>query len=243
MPDLEETLQRIACTFTIRDIMVPKEKLAYASGEDVARQLLDTYPDFDIIPIERGGEIYAYLERGSDNIHHIKLQDIASDATSIIDVVDILTNRRHLFVLVSNSIGGYIHFSDLNNHLVKLPFFILIEMVEHYLISKIDGLITEDTLIQVLDQKRFNDVKDRMRRQKEKLADLNWISLLSFNEVLRFSCHFNIIRLKATDIEKMSQTRNCICHADKALIGSQKDVKRLANVKSIYRSILAEYQI
>src|SRR3990172_10282469 len=105
-PNLEETIQRLAHTFTARDIMVPRDKLVHASSEADARELLKRNPDFDVIPIDQGGTLCAYLERSSDRIRSIGLHDIVSDATSILDLVDILKDRRYCFVLVSNSIAG-----------------------------------------------------------------------------------------------------------------------------------------
>ncbi len=49
-------------------------------------------------------------------------------------------------MLVRNRIAGYVHYSDLNNDAVKLPFFILFENVEHHLVERLRPLINEDNL-------------------------------------------------------------------------------------------------
>lgn len=64
MRDPEQTLARLAMGFTVQDIMVPKESLVYGRDEDSARKLLEERRDLDVIPIEQGGELVAYLQRG-----------------------------------------------------------------------------------------------------------------------------------------------------------------------------------
>jgi hypothetical protein len=220
--------------------MVPKERLVYASSEAGARELLERNPNFDVIPIDQGGNLCAYLERSSGHIRSIGLHDIVSDATTILDLVDILKDRRYCFVLVSNRIAGYVHFSDLNNRLVKLPYFIILEAFERYLVDKIGILITEDTLEKVLDSNRIKEIKDRMRRQIKNRAELGWVSLLSFDEIVRCGCYLGKLRLNGAEVQMISQTRNCVCHADRVLVGSHEDVKRLAKAKGICISVLAD---
>lgn len=238
VPNLEETLQRLAHTFTVSDIMVPIEKLTYASSEAKAGELLELIPDFDVIPIVRRGTLCAYLERGFDHSRDIRPYDIVCDATSILDLVDILEDRKFCFIMVSNRIAGYIHFSDLNNHLVKLPYFIILEAVERHLVEKIDTLITQDTLEKVLPEK-FEAIKERMRRQKNNRTELGWVSLLFFDEIVRCSCYFEMVQLEQEEINTISKTRNCVYHARRVLIGRHEDVKRLAKARRICISLLA----
>lgn len=119
--ELEDTLQRIARTFTVKDIIIPRELLVYAYDVQSARKKLKENPDYDVIPIMQLGAIFAYFERDSDDLRTIVPNDLVSDNTSVLDLVDILSKRKFCFVLAANSITGYVHFSDLNNRLVKLP--------------------------------------------------------------------------------------------------------------------------
>jgi hypothetical protein len=70
------------------------------------------------------------------------------------DAVDILTTRPRAFVLVRDRVQGYIHFSDLNRPIVKLPFFVLLEAVERYFFDMLGAEITPELLRTVLDPKR-----------------------------------------------------------------------------------------
>jgi hypothetical protein len=50
MPLLEETLNRLAITFTVRDIMTPSARLVCAADGAQAVRASDDNPDFDVIP-------------------------------------------------------------------------------------------------------------------------------------------------------------------------------------------------
>lgn len=238
--NLKQILRQLAYTFTAKDIMVPKADLKFGSNESEARNLLDQYPNYDIIPIDQKGLISSYVKRSSQRVRNIITRDLVSEATSILDLVDILQDRKFCFVLVANRIGGYVHFSDLNNHLVKLPYFIIFEALERHLIESIRPLVDEETLMKILDPQRFTAIKDMMRRQRQQSADLDWVSLLSFDEILRCSCDLGKIRLKPEEVKQISETRNCVCHADRIFVKSHNDIKRLAKVKTLCISLLAD---
>ena len=88
-PSLEQTLQRLATSFTVKDIMIPTEDLTCVPREKDAPAVSDEYPDFNVIPIKRGEEITGYYERDSGETKPITLHDLISDCTSILDLVTI----------------------------------------------------------------------------------------------------------------------------------------------------------
>jgi hypothetical protein len=83
-------------------------------------------------------------------------------------------------LLVRNRIAGYVHYSDLNNDAVKLPFFILFENVEHHLVERLRPLINEDNLTVILDEDRFRRAKEKMSDMREHGTDLDWATVLYF---------------------------------------------------------------
>ncbi|MBW1982951.1 MAG: hypothetical protein JRJ12_17265, partial [Deltaproteobacteria bacterium] len=88
METLTQMLERLAMTFTVKDIMVPRGELICASDKSSALKRLDEHPEFDVIPVIRKGKISAYLQRQSRQQQRILLDDVISDATSILDLVD-----------------------------------------------------------------------------------------------------------------------------------------------------------
>jgi hypothetical protein len=93
MPTLKETLKRLAATFTVRDIMVPRVRLICSDGEEHAAKVSDDNPEFNVIPIPQEGQLTSYFERDSRNTKKIELNDLISDGTSLLDLVEILESR------------------------------------------------------------------------------------------------------------------------------------------------------
>jgi hypothetical protein len=85
MSTLTDTLTRLAREFAVRDIMIPECDLVCSSDASEAAKLLDKYPDFDMIPIRTRGVLTAFLERGGSKPRAIRVNDLVSDATSILD--------------------------------------------------------------------------------------------------------------------------------------------------------------
>ena len=144
MPSHDDTLTRLAREFVVRDIMIPAKDLVCATCIPQAVELLNRYLDFDMIPLVVQDSITAYLERSGSDPRPLRISDLVSDATSILDIVDILTDRPRMFVLVHNRISGYVHFSDLNRPIVKLPFFVLLEAVERRFFGMLSEKITPE---------------------------------------------------------------------------------------------------
>src|ERR1700738_2740624 len=135
MRSLEYTLETLSKMFTARDIMTEIGDLVCAHGEAEARKILNDHSEFDVIPIYKA-TLTSFLERGSKRARPITIKDLVSETISMLDIVDVLADRKFCFVLGNRSICGMIHFSDLNNHVVKIPFFVLFEALEQQLIKE-----------------------------------------------------------------------------------------------------------
>lgn len=238
MMPFDDILERLALTFSARDVMVQMQDLVCAANEETAREYLETYPDFDVIPIlNKKKEIVAYFQREAGTSKSIRYHDIVSDSTSILDLVSILQNRKFCFVQVRNEIAGYIHFSDLNKGIVKLPYFLILQDSERRLADKIGPRIHEDILEEVLDLQRTNILKERMRSMKRERSDLGWVNLLSFNEIIRFAQYFKIVQLEPPQIDVLSRVRNSVYHADRPLVEKDRDVRHLVEARRICTSL------
>ena len=242
MSTLTDTLTRLAREFAVRDIMIPEFDLVCSSDASEAAKLLVKYPDFDMIPIRTRGVLTAFLERGGSTPRAIRVDDLVSDATSIFDAVDILTTRPRAFVLVRDRVQGYVHFSDLNRPIVKLPFFVLLEAVERYYFDMLGAEITPELLRTVLDPKRCSDLTSKMQRLKISRSNLNWATLLSFKELLLCARRLRSIGCEIADIDSLSKVRNLVCHAaTDLLVEDHSHVRRLAGDKSTCLRLLGSH--
>jgi hypothetical protein len=137
MPTLESTLNRLAVTFTVHDIMTGNPDLVCGANNRDAASKSDVNPDFDVIPIQRDGKLTGYFMRGTRSTKRITASDLISDGTSLFDLVDILEVRQFVFVLGRERIQGYVHFSDLNHQLVRLTFYVILEAIERMALNSI----------------------------------------------------------------------------------------------------------
>lgn len=240
MANLNQTLNKLSSSFSVCDIMIPSENILCANNYEEAIKLLES-TDFDIIPIKnKKNRIIGFLERENKQTTNVNFELIISDATSILDLINYLENKKFIFVFCGNKIGGYIHFSDLNNELVKLPLYLLFETVENNLIPKLNGKISEKELAKIIDTKRLEFIKTKLEKLKKSDANLNWFSLLYFSEIVKLSSLLNIIKIKRNEIDIIAKVRNLISHSGTPLVEKQSDVKIILDAEKICYKILQQ---
>lgn len=240
MANFNQTLNKLSSSFSVCDIMIPINNLLCAINYEEAINLLGS-TNYDIIPIKnKKGRIVGFIDRENMQTTNIDFELIISDATSILDLINHLVNKKFIFVFCGNNIGGFIHFSDLNNEIVKLPLYLLFESVENNLISKLNDKISEVELTKILDQKRLTEVNEKMGRLKASDADLNWFSLLYFREIIKLSESLSIIKIKGDEIDIIAKVRNLISHAGTPLVEKQTDVKKILDAIEICHKILQQ---
>lgn len=240
MTNLLDTLQRLIKSFVASDIMVVKDQIVSGENEEEALQLLNQKPQYDVIPLRKEGRLVEFLERGSIKSKRIQIQDAVSAGTPILDLVDTFCNRNHLFVLGQCEIVGLIHFSDLNDPVVKLPYFLLLEGLERKIADSIRQSLNMNNLPQIIsDPRRLANIERKMSDLKNKKAERDVVTLLYFREILESACHFGKLQLTTTEIEDLSCIRNRVAHAaSDELVESRNDVSRLSSVHRICIKLL-----
>ena len=229
MPTLKETLKRLATTFTVRDIMIPRVGLICSDDEKHAAKVSDDNPDFNVIPIPQEGQLTGYFERDSRNIKRIELDDLISDGTSLLDLVEILEDRQFSFVLSHRHIEGYVHYSDLNHHLVKLAFYVILEALERVALDSIQGRDDRESLRRDLDPKRFEQIEGAYKRTGDAARGL--ASYLNISDLLRLAAKAGTVDVEESVVTAMKDVRDGAAHPSNNLVSSYPDVKKLAQVK------------
>lgn len=222
--------------------MVAKEHIVSGENEEEALQLLDEKPQYDVIPLRKEGRLVAFIERGSVKSKSIRIRDAVSAGTPILDLIGIFCDRKYLFVLGQCEIVGLIHFSDLNDPVVKLPYFLLLEGMERKLVDSIRQLVDKHSLRQIItDPKRLSIIEEKMSVLQSRQADRDLVTLLHFREILESACYFGKLQLDPIQIEDLSCVRNRVAHAaSDELVESHKEVSRLHRVRRICENFLFE---
>ena len=229
MPTLRETLKRLATTFTVKDIMVPGAELKIAADEMEAIGVSHDNPDFNVIPIRQNGKLTGYFERDFRNTKKIELNDLISDGTSLLDLVEILEDRQFSFVLSHRHIEGYVHYSDLNHHLVKLAFYVILEALERVALDSIQKRDDRESLKRDLDPRRFEQIEGAYKRTGDAARGL--ASYLNISDLLRLAAKAGTIDVEESVVTAMKDVRDGAAHPSNNLVSSYPDVKKLARVK------------
>lgn len=230
MPTIPETLKRLATTFTLRDIMTPTSMLICASDELSAPTVSANHPDFDVIPIKTGAGVTGYYCRASGTTSHVTLSDVISDGTNLLDFVDFCQQKPFFFVLGDREITGYVHFSDLNHHLVKLTFYVILESLEKKALELVPSGDEQTYLRRNLNPSRMKQIEKRYNDAGQAARSL--LSYLNIADILRLAQSAGCIGVTEDDIGEIKRVRNGAAHAIANLVSSYEDVAKLAAVKA-----------
>ena len=229
MPSIEEALERLAVTFTVRDIMVPVSSLVCAEGADPSSVSMAN-PDFSLIPIRQQGKLTGYFERDTRYTKEIKVNDIISGTTSLLDLVEFLEEREFAFVLNRREIDGYVHYSDLNHQLVKLTFYMILEAVERLGLDSLPTVKDSDKyLSEHLGWQRFQQIAAQYKKAGNAARSL--FSYLNIADILNLAVKEGSFQLEDHVIRDMKRMRNGAAHVLANLVSDYDDVKKLADVK------------
>lgn len=237
MPTIEETLKRLAITFCARDIMIPETGLTCAGNEVEAARVSKENPDFSVIPLRHNAKLTGYFLRDSHTIRKIVLHDLVSDGTSLLDLVEIFGDREFSFVLTYGDIAGYLHFSDLNHHLVKLTFYVILEALEQQTLSSIPRKSDREYLSTNLNPLRFAQIDTQYKRDGDAARSL--FNYLNISDILRLAVKAGTIELEDNVIKTIKDIRDGAAHASENIVADFESVKKRAWKSPASRPVLA----
>jgi len=224
-----ENLERLATAFTVRDIMVSVRSLKCATEESDAESVSKANPDFSVIPIKSRSGLSAYYLRDSHQLSQIGVPDLIGDGTGILDLVDILESQEFVFVLGPKQVDGYIHFSDLNDPLVKLTFYVLLQGVECFALESVKTRLTDEFLEEILGKSRFTQIQKLYRDTGD--AGQSIINYLNIADALRVARAGGKLEIEDSVIHAVKHVRNGTAHVPENLVSDYSDVRKLAQVK------------
>jgi hypothetical protein len=230
-----QKLNRLSLIFSVQDIMTEANQLRRADNIKNAENL---FYEFDIVPYPRKGNLEGFFKRDSKDLHNIEPRYLLSEGTSLLELPELFNNNLFYFIISGNRIVGYVHYSDLNKPIVKIPFFAMFQAVERKLWDKIKNQISEEILQNIFEPKQVEDFKKKKRRAEANNIDIGWVGVFSFPYILRLARYFGLIDLTSEDIKLLKEIRNKVSHSDYYLVGSQKDVKDLADACSMFLSLM-----
>ncbi len=233
-----DILKQLGTSFTVRDIMISYEDFAMVNSEREVGQFFDLNQDYDYTASLTRGQITTYYRRGELEGFDLRQEDLLSDGTSLLDLLELMANREFFFVLSANKIRGFVHFSDLNHELVKLPLFVLLAAVESRLWFNVKEGLTEGEVEYVMNPGRFDVVRQHREKARQKNVDRGWEGLLYFREILELARNRGLVEATTEDRELLNDTRNRVAHHNRLLIEEHKDIRKLARVRNLCRELM-----
>jgi predicted RNA-binding protein with RPS1 domain len=229
VPTLAQTLQRLALTLTVKDLMVTTERLTCSEREKDAPAVSAENLDFNVIPIKkRGRQITGYYERDSGLTKPIMANDLISDGTSILDLLSTLEKRPFCFVLTHAEIAGYVHFSDLNHPFVKLALYTIIEAIETSALAMISSVLDDQNPSRL--GRLLTKIKQRSEKAQKRDANRSWADFLNIEDTLRIAVKENKMHLNEQEIKAITGMRNKVSHQGTPLVKDFKGAIELARI-------------
>jgi hypothetical protein len=227
----ELALEALARNFSVADLMVPAEQLVRADALNEARGLFEAY---DFVPYPSTGPIQGWFRKDHDDSEPLHPGVLLSDSASLIDLPRYLSAKPAYLVLCGDLVGGLIHFSDLNNPLMKLPLYVLFEAVESEILPVLNSVVVEEDLKTVLRRERYGEVLRRRGKLQAARAELGWAQGLHFSELLALANYCNLLALPEVELQTLSRLRNKVVHADRLLIEANADIQDLNAVRRAF---------
>lgn len=230
----ERALEALARSFSAADIMTPEAALARADSVAEATLLLG---DYDLVPFPKNGSVTGYFTHGVTDPCDLRPAIVISDSTTVLDLPEFFLAQPSLLVLRGQRIVGLVHFSDLNNPIVKLPLYVMFEAVESELVPELNRRATQADLEAVLRPERLRAIRARLAEARQHRADMGLAQGLLFSELLSLGMRVGILTITAADRDLLIGTRNRIAHADTPLVRNVEDVSALARAKEAFEDL------
>ena len=226
----------VASAITVADVMTPAAELQRAATGTDARPW---FSKFDVVPYPASGEIRGYFQKGRRPFCALTQSDIVSDSTPLLSLSQLLARRKFFFVLSQDAITGYVHYSDLNRTVAKLPFFALFEDLEARLWDRINLATQSRDVEKVFTPNRAKKLLDERRKRERADTDIGWTGLFSLADILALSKYHGLIVLTATEQRHLVSKRNAVAHPDHPLVAHYLEVKQLLNVRDLCERLVS----
>ena len=229
----------VASAITVVDIMTPVAELQRANTGADAQPWFST---FDVVPYPASEEIHGYFQKGRRQYHALTQSDMVSDSTSLLSLPQLLSTRKFYFVLSQDTITGYVHYSDLNRTVAKLPFFALFQDLEARLWDHINSVTQSHDVEAVFKRDRAKNLLNKRHTRERADTDIGWTGLFSFADILTLAKHHGLIVLTETEHSTLVSKRNAVAHPDRPLVAHYLAVKQLLNVRDLCARIVSALQ-
>lgn len=215
-------------TLTVRHIASP---LASFDAERSAPQVRDWLirKDFDQIGVRRDGIVAGFARRealqgGTLEDHCLPFgdEDVVSGEMPLIEALQLVADRRVIYVSVLNEVGGIVAPGDVGRPPVRLWLFGLTTISEMQLTRLIKARYPEDSWITLLSEQRLNTVRRTLDRRRKNQTEVSLTDCLVLDDKQRIAARApelrELLQLPSEDVaanrfKRIVALRNDLAHA------------------------------
>jgi len=228
---LHELRSLFEAGITAHALLEPLQSCPADADAIAIRALLDQR-DFDVAGIKKNkcDSVSGYVERTAlthglavDHAQDIPHRDIIADSTPLADLLAVLLERNHVFVMVGPAIRGIITRADLNKPALRVYLFGLISLFEMHLTFWIRNTYPNESWTNCISAGRLAKAKDLHGQRTQRNQDLPLVQCLQLID-------------KGTIIAKSQDVRERLGMAD------AKKAVRLFRKAEGFRNTLAHSQ-
>jgi hypothetical protein len=230
-----QILANLSKVLTVQDLMTPCAILQCADSFEDAEPL---HSQYDVVPHPKAGPITGFFRRGTIELQGITAHVLLSNGTSILELPSLLNQNRFYFVISGNSIVGYVHYSDLNNTLAKIPFYTLLQTVERAMWERIQSQISEADLSKIFGSSDIGRFIKKRIKNRGKNIDIGWVGVFSFPFILKLARFYGYIQISDDQIELLAKIRNRVSHSDWNLVTQYDDIQMLIDTYHLSESLI-----
>ncbi|WP_211274956.1 hypothetical protein [Bacillus marinisedimentorum] len=173
------TVRHIAEDLDVRDIEEDAVKV---------KELLETR-GFDSIGIRQGSRLIGYVEveelaEGACR-HFMKSfhsTELITNSTPLIEIFELLQEKRRLFVLTKNEVSGIVTFADLQKPPIRMLLFGIISLLEMHMLELIRKFHPNGGWKGLITEKRLRDAEKLYAQQKERNEEMDLLDNLQLSD-------------------------------------------------------------
>ncbi|MDE5414194.1 hypothetical protein [Alkalihalobacterium chitinilyticum] len=145
--------------------------------------------DFDYYGVENNGKIIGYIVRSelkdgliSNYVHPFEMEDLISESTSLIELLQIFKDKNPVFVLEKNQVKKLLTLADLQKQPIRMLVFGLISLLEMNLLDLIKKSYPDNGWTQCLSEGRIEKAFEVYEKRKQKNEGLGLIECIQLSD-------------------------------------------------------------
>ncbi len=192
------------------------------------KELLEMH-GFDSIGIKQGDRLIGYVEAedlADGSCRHFMKSfhstELITDSTPLIEIFELLEEKRRLFVLTKNEVSGIVTFADLQKPPIRMLLFGILSLLEMHMLELIRTFHPNGGWKGLITEKRLQSAEKLYRLQKERNEEIDLLDNLQISDkreiLLDTPAIIDQLQLKSkTQGEKLfkqiEKLRNNLAHA------------------------------